>query len=213
MRKGVFDCIMPWIEHFANYPWIFFSVIFLLSFIRVFIPMIPLESSLALFTGYLAGTHRDGHIFLVWLALTSGTSLGGIFIYELTLNRGEKLLNWKFVKDQIHVNNLQKAGNWFQRYGTWIIFIGKCVPGMSLVVIFCCGLFRVKRSLVLSAILISNSVYYSGLVFISKFFGHKWQQLSPTTRFFPLFTLLIGVLLSIAVIWFLQRRYIAKKNE
>ncbi len=201
---------MTWIEHFSNSPWIFFSIICVLSFIHVFIPMIPLESSLVIFTGYLAGTHRDG-IFLIWLALTAGTSVGGILIYDLTQRKGEKLLDWKFIKDQVNVKNLQTAGNWFGRYGAWIIFLGKCVPGMSLVVIFCCGLFRVKRSAVLSAVVFSNSAYYIGLVVISKYFGRKWEQLSPTIRLFPLITLLIGVLLSAAVIYFLHRRYLTKE--
>ena len=201
--------MVTWIEHFANLPWIFFSIILGLSFIHVFIPMIPLESCLVLLTGYLASAHRDV-IFLIWLALSMGTSVGGITIYGLTYRKGEKLLDWKFIQNQVHEQNLKTAGHWFERYGAWIIFLGKCVPGMSMVAIFCCGLFRVKPFVALSSVIISNSLYYCALVVVGKYFGRKWGQLSPATRAFPLIALIIGVLLSAAVIYFLYRRYLTK---
>ncbi|HBF35819.1 MAG TPA: hypothetical protein DDW50_00685 [Firmicutes bacterium] len=201
---------MIWIEIFSHSPVIFFPIIFLLSIVHVFIPILPVESSLALFTGYLAGTHRNG-IFLIWVAITTGTSLGGILIYYLTKRKGDRLLRWRFIKDQVNVENLKTAQIWFQKYGAWIIFPGKCVPGMSLVVIFCCGLFQVKRESVLPAIGISNGIYYCGLVLISKYFGRKWEQFGPTIRYLPLITLLICVLSSIAIIYTLQRRYRQKK--
>ncbi len=201
--------LVTWIEHFTNLPGIFFSIILGLSFIHVFIPMIPLESGLVLLTGYLAGAHREG-IFLIWLGLAMGTSIGAIMIYALTYCKGKKLLDWKFIHDQIHKQNLKTAAHWFERYGAGIIFLGKCVPGMNMVAVFCCGLFRVKPFIVLSSILISNSLYYCALVVIGKYFGLKWGQLSPATRVFPLIALILGVSLSAAVIYFLYRRCLTK---
>ena len=203
---------MIWLETFSHNPLIFFPIIFLLSIIHVFIPIIPVESSLALFTGYLAGTQRNG-IFLIWVAITTGTSIGSILIYFLTKRKGKQLLSWRFIEDQINAEKLTTAQILFQRYGAWIIFLGKCIPGMSLVVIFCCGLFQVKCGAVLPAIGISNGLYYCGLVLISKYFGRKWEQLGQTIRYLPLITLLICVLFSMVIIYFLHLRFRQKKPK
>jgi membrane protein DedA with SNARE-associated domain len=207
----MYSIIMFWIEKFSHDPTTFFIVTFILSTIHVFIPPIPIEGSLALLTGYLARTHHSS-IILIWVAMTSGTSAGSILLYLLAKTNGKRWLNWRFIKAQLNSKSLKTAQNWFQHYGVWIIFPGKCIPGMNFVAIFCCGLFNVKHGEAILAICISNGLYYSGLVLLSKYFGRKWDQLSNLAiNHLPWISLSILILFSLAIVFYLHYRLNHKK--
>lgn len=165
------------LARFVHNPPDLFLVILGLSLIHGFFPLIPIETSLALFIGYLAGIGLGNPLF-IWSALTLGNFVNSMVIYFLARRKGAHLLEWKFIRSKLSHENIAKTNAWFQKYGVWTIFIGKILPGMTIVTVFCCGLFRVKRSQATLATALSNMLYYCGLVIVCQSIGRQWQSFS-----------------------------------
>jgi membrane protein DedA with SNARE-associated domain len=167
------EIIFAWIQRFADNSLLLFCTIFSLSLVHMFCPPIPLES-LTVFSSYIAGTGH-GSLLLIWIATTTGMSVGSIVMYRLAFIKGEALLNWGWLKKHLNPQAVEKARIWFQHYGIWTIYIGKCITGMSFVVVFCCGLFKVEQRKASITIICSNSIYYGILVLLGRYLGRKWQ--------------------------------------
>lgn len=180
------EIILPWIEQFANNGILLFLTIFLMSFMNVFFPPVPLET-LTIFGGFAAGAGYGSPI-IIWVATVAGMSAGGLLVYRLAYIKGESLLHWGWAKKHLNPDAIAKVKGWFHRYGTWTIYIGKCITGMSLIVVLCCGLFKVEYRKASVAIIVSNIIYYGVLVGLGRYLGHKYQIFSDFGN-----TLAIGI--------------------
>ncbi len=162
-------------ERFVDNAPDLFLLILGLSLIHGFFPLIPIETGLALFIGYLAGI-GPGNPLSIWSGLTIGNFVSSMVIYFLVWQKGTHLLEWKFIRSKLSRENIAKTEVWFQKFGVWTLFIGKIIPGMTIVTVFCCGLFRVKRKQAIFAITLSNMLYYCGLVIVCQSIGRQWQS-------------------------------------
>ncbi len=190
--------LVGWIETFQDNAVLMFLIIFGLGVANVFLPPVPLESVTVL-CSYWAGK-ENGSTFVVFSAATIGMSVGSILMYYLAKNRGRRLLKYKFVRSQLHRKYIAKCRIWFGRFGIWTILIGKLLPGISFAVIFCCGLFKVPQRPALTAIFLSNLVYFGILSYVSRYIGRSWEQV--TQMFDAGLFWSIGVLLLIGAILF-----------
>ena len=170
------EIIFPWIEQFANNGLLLFLTIFVVSLMNVFFPPVPLET-LTIFGSFAAGAGY-GNSIIIWVATVTGMSAGGILLYRLAYIKGESLLQWGWFRKHLNPDAIAKVKGWFQRYGTWTLYIGKWVTGMSLLVVLCCGLFKVESHKASVAIVVSNIVYYGALVGVGRYLGRKYQIFS-----------------------------------
>jgi membrane protein DedA with SNARE-associated domain len=146
-----------------------------LGFANVFIPPIPIES-MALAGGFFAGT---GHAnpFVFWLACSTGMTLGSAVLYQLAVSQGRRVLDYGFVARQISGEMIERVRGWFDRYGVWAIFLGKCLPGTSFITVLCSGLFGMRRRKALSAISLANSLFFGATVFSGRYLGRDWRRI------------------------------------
>ncbi|HBF40081.1 MAG TPA: hypothetical protein DDW50_22595 [Firmicutes bacterium] len=167
------EFILPWIEQFASNGILLFLTIFIVSLMNVVFPPIPLET-LTIFGSFAAGAGY-GNPVIIWMATVAGMSAGGILVYRLAYIKGESLIQWSWAQKHLNPDAIARVKGWFQRYGTWTIYIGKCITGMNLIVVLCCGLFKVEYRKASVAIIVSNIIYYGVLVGLGRYLGHKYH--------------------------------------
>lgn len=175
----------------------------------MFVPPIPLES-ITVFGSYIAGTGH-GNAFLIWVATTVGMTVGSFLMYWLAKSQGEKLLQIKWVRKYLPEKYLEKTRKWFQKYEIWAIFLGKCIPGMSFAVVFCCGLFKLEQRRTLIALFLANALYYGVLVIMGRYIGRKWEAI--VNLGWNVFIWAGGGLILVAGIVLLYRKLLRKTPE
>jgi len=162
-------------------------MLFVVAAINLFFPPTPLET-ITLFAAYLSAEK-------VWTPLIIiGATAGGMFVsslllYRLTQTYGASLIEKpplnKIITDELY----QKALRWFEKYGLYIIYLGKLVPGMTLYTILCCGLLNRQNAKVLWPIFFSNLFFFFILVMIGRQLGVHWGKALPWVKKVGLFSL------------------------
>lgn len=165
-------------------------------------PPVPSEVILS-FAGF-ATHHSQMNIPLVVVASTIGAVLGAIVLYGIgriiSQERLEKLLDTKafrmlgFKKDDV-----QKAINWFDKYGTGAIFYGRCIPVVRSLISIPAGTAKVKMSKFLIYTTLGSLIWNTILVSLGSYMGKNWQVI---VTIFEDYSLVIIVLILIAIIYF-----------
>lgn len=165
-------------------------------------PPVPSEVILS-FAGF-ATHHSQMNIPLVVVASTIGAVLGAIVLYGIgriiSQERLEKLLDTKafrmlgFKKDDV-----QKAINWFDKYGTGAIFYGRCIPVVRSLISIPAGTAKVKMSKFLIYTTLGSLIWNTILVSLGAYMGKNWQVI---VTIFEDYSLVIIVLILIAIIYF-----------
>jgi membrane protein DedA with SNARE-associated domain len=176
--------------------------VFALMFAETLFPPIPSEAILPL-SGYLV--ERGELSFAgVMLASTAGAMLGAVLLYELS-RRGGRPFAERFARmARIDPGRLDDAEGWFARRGTWVVLLGRCVPGVRSLVALPAGTLRMSRGLYLGASLIGTLVWNALLVGIGYALGAEWDRAANTIG--SLSKPLLAVVLVAAAAWVLRLR-------
>src|SRR5829696_1350535 len=146
------------------------------------IPPIPSELVLPL-AGFRA---RSGTMnpFAVWIAATAGALAGALLLYLLGHLLGYDRLHrlaghrWFFVVSQ---SDLERGQKNFERHGSWIVAVGRCVPVMRSVVSVpagVCGMPLVRFSLLTIAGSGAWNAIFVGLGWV---LADNWQRVDQYT--------------------------------
>ena len=102
----------------------------------------------------------------------------------------------------------EKVQSYFDRYGSWAVFLGRFVAGVRGAVFLTAGLtnFPMKRFLILDglAALLSVPVWIG----IGYWVGERWTEILDTAKSYQLY--LFGALSVIGLVWWIARR---RKSE
>ena len=161
-------------------PVVLFGLLFVVAVINHFFPPTPLET-ITLFAAYLS-SGKVWTPFVIVSATAGGMFISSFILYQLTQNYGTSLLKKPPFNKIITFNLYQKALHWFKRYGLYMIYIGKLVPGMTLYTVLCCGLMKVGNVKVLGSILLSNLLFFFALVMIGRQLGVNWGNALPWVK-------------------------------
>jgi len=99
-------------------------------------------------------------------------------------------LNWHFARRAMASDLVDRCQVWLQKYGKWLLFFSRAVPGMRLPTTLACGVFGMSAPQFLLTSLAGASLW----VVVTFFFVHRAQQLSGA--WWPL--LVVSLLVSIA---------------
>lgn len=103
------------------------------------------------------------------LLTTAGSVLGFMTLYSIGRLADKKIIKERKIK-YISYEALEKAENWFKRYGYWIIFANRFLPGTRSVVSLFAGISKLdlKKTVLLStasALLWNALIIYLGMIF------------------------------------------------
>lgn len=169
-------------------------------------PPIPSEVILPL-TGFLVG--RGDLAFLPALVVaTSGSLLGAFALYALGRwgGRGLILRHGKLLR--VTEAELDRADEWFDRYGDWVVLFGRMVPFVRSIVSIPAGLSEmpVLRFAILTAV--GSGAWNALLIGAGWMLGENWARVSAAVSSVSnvvLVVVAVGAALILAILWCRKR--------
>ena len=163
---------------------------------------IPLPSEIIMpFSGYLVST-GEMNLWLVGLAGAVGCVLGSIAAYYAGAWGGRPFIEKYGKYILISHHDLDLADRWFQRHGDITIFIGRLLPVIRTFIAFPAGVARMSLWRFNLYTFVGSYIWSVGLAWVGMKLGEHWNTLGV---YFHRFDAAIGVILLIAVVWYVRR--------
>jgi membrane protein DedA with SNARE-associated domain len=163
---------------------------------------IPLPSEIIMpFSGYLVST-GEMNLWLVGLAGAVGCVLGSIVAYYAGAWGGRPFIAKYGKYILISHHDLDLADRWFQRHGDITIFVGRLLPVIRTFIAFPAGVAHMNLWRFNLYTFVGSYIWSLGLAWIGMKLGEHWNTLGV---YFHRFDAAIGVILLIAVVWYVRR--------
>ena len=134
--------------------------------------------------------------FPIVIAGTIGNTIGNILLYEATRRKGlDYITRWRMFRKE-KILGLECA---FRRRGYIIIFIGKFLPGVKVVVPVAAGITKMNRLSYVTIIKVTSFLWAAGLTYFGVYFGRNSRD--GTFGFYSI----VFVLISIVAIYLFLR--------
>lgn len=183
--------------------------VFLLIVLENVFPPIPSEAILPL-AGFLAG---QGRMWLpaVIVAATLGAVAGALILYYAGALFGDRRVRWLINKYgkwfAVAEGDLDKANDWFDRYGGFAVLVCRLVPIVRSLVSIPAGLRRMNLTTFIIYTAIGSGIWNSLLVIAGWWLGDNWEEVGHVVDYLEYPVILIG---AGAVLYFFWKRKIAR---
>ncbi len=204
------ELVATWIEELISsigYP----GIVIVMAIENIF-PPIPSELVLP-FAGSLSA---KGEMNL-WAAVAAGTIgavIGAIVLYAVgyfAREAGVRNLVARFGKYLfISERDLDRAADWFERYGEIIIFFGRLIPLIRSIISIPAGYTRMNPVRFLIYTTLGTTLWNLILTYAGRLLGENWEDILAFTDTYQYATLAIIVL---AVVVFLAWRIIKHRRQ
>ena len=170
-------------------------------------PPIPSELILPL-AGYYVN-EGDFNFFAALAAATIGAAVGSFVLYELTRRGGRPMLLRHGHIFRLREKDLDRADMWFERYGAWLVLLGRLVPGARSLVSVSAGLSGMPRLEFAALTFAGSALWNAALIGAGWALGSSYDEVGEALG--PVGTA-IGLALVVAAvvggIWWFRRRAI-----
>jgi membrane protein DedA with SNARE-associated domain len=182
-------------------------------FIAIESIVIPLPSEFVLLLSGFNVSIGDFSFLPLWAATTTGSLVGALALYGVgfAISRdGINSLTTKFGKFVgIKVRDIDKAFDWFEKYGPYVVFFGRLVPLIRSLVSIPAGLAKMNL-LRFSALTICGSGIWNALwIYIGIQLGERWQDAEGWAKYLDY--AVYGLLVIVAIIFI--TRMIRQRNK
>ncbi len=150
--------------------------LFLLLLVENLFPPIPSEVILPL-AGFLVGRGEFG--FLGALVASTAGALVGAFILYAVGRWGGRTVILRYGRILRFTNkDLDRANDWFERYGAWIVLFARLIPGIRSVISVPAG--ALKMPILQFAVLTTagSALWNTLLIGLGMFLGRNWPVVS-----------------------------------
>lgn len=140
---------------------------------------IPLPAPGDVFVMYV-GAHVPrnlGSWVIAWLGLVGVVVLGATNLFFISRRFGRRLAEGRFAH-LVHLSpkRLQRAENWFERYGVAAIILGRHIPGFRVPITVAAGVFRVRYPVFAASVAVSTGMWAGVVMFIGVNFGPRMES-------------------------------------
>lgn len=133
---------------------------------------LPSSSLMYIFAGFLVGS---GTLSLTLVILTgaAGNIAGNIALYELSRRKGVAYIaRWRMFSDE-SIARLRRA---FELRGSVIIFVGKLLSGVKVVIPVVAGVAEMNRAIYIIIISTSSLLWATGLSCFGLYLGRSYEN-------------------------------------
>lgn len=183
-------------------PAYMYLALFLSSYIENVFPPIP-GDTVVVFAAYFVGRSQQ-HYWGVFISTTIG-SVAGFMTYYLL---GYLIPREYFIRKNFRflpARNFEKAGEWFQRYGFWIVAANRFLSGIRSVISIVAGLYRLPWLQVLALATVSCAIWNGLLIWAGYLLGANWRFIEEILRQYSRAILSLFVLLG--AVWLARKRF------
>jgi membrane protein DedA with SNARE-associated domain len=180
--------------------WLYLAL-FLSSFVENVFPPVP-GDTVTVFAAYLVGRAQQG-----WAGVFTATNLGSIAGFMTYYALGRLIHPEYFIRKDFRflpAASFKSAGEWFQRYGYWVVLFNRFLSGLRSVIAIVCGMYRLPWLRVLLLTTIGCSIWNGLLMWAGYQLGANWRNIEGLLRQYSRFLLLVAV--AAAVIWYLRKK-------
>ena len=174
---------------------------------------IPLPSEIIMpFSGYLVYTGRF-NLWLVGIAGAFGCVVGSLVAYWVGMYGGRPLIEkyGKYVLVSHH--DLDLADRWFARFGEIIVFVSRLLPAIRTFIAFPAGVARMNLKKFIIYTFAGSLPWCLGLAYVGQKLGEHWDKDPRLKALFHRFDFVIGILLVLAIIWWVWRHVKHSKRQ
>jgi membrane protein DedA with SNARE-associated domain len=182
-------------------PGWFYFVLFLSAYVENVAPPVP-GDTVTVFAAYIVGRSHE-RFAGVFLSTTAGSIAGFMTIYAL----GRCLRPEYFIRRDFRflpAAYFEKAGEWFERYGLWVVLVNRFLSGIRSVISMVCGLYRLPWLRVLTISGVGCAVWNGLLIWAGYELGANWRLVETVFSEYNKILLLLAVLLAAA--WLVRKK-------
>lgn len=166
---------------------------------------IPLPSEVIMpFSGYLVYTGQF-NIWLVTVAGAFGCVVGSLVAYWVGMRGGRPLIEKYGRYILISRHDLDLADRWFARYGEVIVFVSRLLPAVRTFIAFPAGVARMNLKKFIIYTFAGSLPWCFGLAYAGQKLGEQWDKNPMLKTWFHRFDFVIGIVIAIAVVWWVWR--------
>jgi membrane protein DedA with SNARE-associated domain len=171
-------------------------------------PPIPSEIILPV-AGYFVGEGTMNFILAV-IAATIGSVVGALILYTIARFGGRALVLRLGKFARVREDDLDKADDWFDRRGPWIVLFGRLIPGVRSIVSIPAGLSEMPVWRFTALTTLGSATWNCALIGAGWALGSQYEKVEGVVG--PISTIVIiacAVLVVALVVWALKRRRLA----
>lgn len=189
MQNFIFNLIHHVIDQnvFATYLFLFLNGILQLIF-----PPFP-SDVIIVFEGYLTTLGGQFHFVPVLIISILGSLVGSTLVYWFGYKKGNEVLRYKIVLKYIDEKHIKRSENVFHKYGKYGLILSKFIPGTSTIMVLFSGVFRVKKRVYFSYIVISILIQQIIYMVIGRLIGNNISRVNKFLSYFNLISIIVLV--------------------
>lgn len=188
--------------------------LFIAAFVETIFPPIPSELIFPL-AGFVA--FRSDYTFFETFFMAAsgaiGATIGAMVIYFISYKIGRiaiiKIGKYVLVSEK----KIKVAEDWFEKYGSYAVFIGRMAPGVRELISVPAGIAKMPFTKFTVFTFLGSLIWSMLLVFSGYFLGNSWDTFSETLSiYFPILTVIAFSIIAIVFICyiFLNRKKFRK---
>jgi membrane protein DedA with SNARE-associated domain len=145
---------------------------------------LPIPSEIILpFAGYLVSSgHLDFWITLI--VATIAAIAGSLIDYYIGLKGVQALTKYRLLgRAIVSENQLKVAANYFSKYGSVMVLVGRLIPVVRTLISFPAGAVRMPLAKFISYTLAGCILWNSLLIYIGYYLGGNWQEVADISHY------------------------------
>jgi membrane protein DedA with SNARE-associated domain len=164
---------------------------------------LPIPSEIILpFAGYLVSL---GHLdFLLTLIVATAAAIAGSLIdYYIGLKGVEMLTKYRLLGRSIcSEHQLRVAANYFTRYGSIMVFVGRLIPVVRTLISFPAGAVKMPIAKFVAYTVAGCVIWNTILLYVGYYLGSKWREVADVSHYIVIAVAAVAVALFVAfLIW------------
>ncbi|MGO1949823.1 MAG: DedA family protein [Mycobacteriaceae bacterium] len=176
----------------------------------------PIPSELVLPMAGFSSTQGELNVWAAVIGATTGSMLGAWLLYWLGAVIGADRL--RRIADRIwltEAGDVDRALNWFDRYGEVSILLGRLIPGIRSLISIPAGVHRMGLVKFSALTLVGSGAWNGVLIWLGVLLGDNWTVVSDVMDQYSTWIYVLLVLAVVAVVAYLvvrDRRRRAARN-
>ncbi|EOQ95453.1 SNARE-like domain protein [Leptospira wolbachii serovar Codice str. CDC] len=170
---------------------------------------LPVPEDISLTAGGVISGLGYANVHIMFLVGMAGVLLGDCFVFWLGSYYGEKALTLPVLRTVLHPERFDKVREQFKKYGRWVVFFGRFMPGLRMPIFFTAGTSKqisFIRFLFTDgfAALISVPIW----VYLGYYGAHNFDELMGWVRNGQTIILgLVGLAIAVVVFYWWRRKH------
>lgn len=188
-----------------------------LGYVGIFVLMLLESSSLPIpseavlpFAGYVVSMGYLDFWLTIIVATVAGVA-GSLIDYYIGLKGVHILAERRILGKAIFsMNQIEYAARWFNKYGPFMVFVGRLVPGFRTLISFPAGAVRMPITKFVAYTTAGCLIWNAILIYLGYFLGANWNEVAGFSHYIIIAVIIVAVIILAA--YFTNKRIKNKKK-